>query len=98
VVTFERYSPTYVLAKADPEKQQEFQQEIDLIKKLLNHNMILLYQDETHICTYQSLHATWSEIGKQKQVLTYGHHASVTLFGALNAITREVLHQNLLVL
>jgi hypothetical protein len=54
---------------------------------------VLLYQDETHVRAYQSLHATWSEVGKQKQVLTYGHHASVTLFGALNAMTGEIVHQ-----
>jgi hypothetical protein len=52
-----------------------------------------LYQDETHVRAYQSLHATWSEVGKQKQMPTYGHHARVTLFGTLNAMTGEVLHQ-----
>ncbi|RAK14859.1 DDE superfamily endonuclease [Anoxybacillus vitaminiphilus] len=85
--------PTYVLAKADPEKQQAFEREIDLIKKLLNNDTVLLYQDETHVRAYQSLHATWSEVGKQKQMPTYGHHASVTLFDTLNAMTGEVLHQ-----
>ena len=54
---------------------------------------MLLYQDETHVRAYQSLHVTWSEVGKQKQVPTYGHHAGVTLFGTLNAMTGEVLHQ-----
>jgi transposase len=54
---------------------------------------VLLYQDETHVRAYQSLHATWSEVGKQKQVPTYGHHASVTLFGALNVMTGEIVHQ-----
>jgi transposase len=54
---------------------------------------VLLYQDETHVRAYQSLHATWAEVGKQKQVPTYGHHAKVTLFGALNPQTGKVLHQ-----
>ncbi|WP_425388107.1 transposase [Ectobacillus panaciterrae] len=40
-----------------------------------------MYQDETHIRAYQSLHATWSQSGVQRQIPTYGHHASVTLFG-----------------
>ncbi|WP_081260312.1 winged helix-turn-helix domain-containing protein [Parageobacillus thermoglucosidasius] len=50
--------PTYVLAKADPEKQQAFEQEIR-IKKLLNNDTVLLYQDETYVRAYQSLHDTW---------------------------------------
>jgi transposase len=54
---------------------------------------VLLYEDETHVRAYQSLHATWSEVGKQKQVPTYGHHASVTLFGAVNAVTGDLVHQ-----
>ena len=54
---------------------------------------MLLYEDETHVRAYQSLHATWSEVGKQKQVPTYGHHASVTLFGAVNAVTGELVYQ-----
>ncbi|ABO68597.1 Transposase related protein [Geobacillus thermodenitrificans NG80-2] len=54
---------------------------------------MLLYQDETHVRAYQSFHATWSEMGKQKQVPTHGHYTSVTLFGTLNAMTGEVLHQ-----
>jgi transposase len=85
--------PTYVLVKVDSQKQKAFEHEIDLIKKLLNNDTVLLYQDETHVRAYQSLHATWSEVEKQKQVPTYGHHASVTLFGALNVMTGEMVHQ-----
>lgn len=48
--------------------------------------MIFLYQDETHIRDYQALHATWFPIGKQKQVPTSGHHAKVSLFGAVNVV------------
>ncbi|WP_081260525.1 transposase [Parageobacillus thermoglucosidasius] len=32
-------------------------------------------------------------MGKQKQVPTYGHHASVTLLGALNAMTGAIVRQ-----
>jgi hypothetical protein len=32
-------------------------------------------------------------VRKQKQVPTYGHHASVALFSALNAMTGEMVHQ-----
>ena len=46
--------------------------------------MILFYEDETHIRDYQALHASWFLRGKQKQIPTYGRHASVTLFGAVN--------------
>ncbi|OUB14129.1 IS630 family transposase [Bacillus thuringiensis serovar yunnanensis] len=46
--------------------------------------MILFYEDETHIRDYQALHTSWFLRGKQKQIPTYGRHASVTLFGAVN--------------
>lgn len=45
---------------------------------------MFLYEDESHIRDYQALRATWSLKGKQKQVPTYGHHASVSLFGCVN--------------
>jgi len=47
--------------------------------------MIMLYEDESHIRSYQALHSTWAETGKQRQIPTYGHHAHVTLFGTVNA-------------
>lgn len=53
--------------------------------------MVLMYEDESHIRDYQALHATWSLKGKQKQVLTHGHHATVSLFGALNVMNGEFL-------
>ncbi|HDR4949048.1 TPA: transposase [Bacillus cereus] len=37
----------------------------------------------THIRDYQALHTSWFLRGKQKQIPTYGRHASVTLFGAV---------------
>ncbi|OAT71412.1 helix-turn-helix domain-containing protein [Parageobacillus thermoglucosidasius] len=44
--------PICVLAKADSEKQQAFEHEIDLIKKLLNNDTVLLCQDGTHVRAY----------------------------------------------
>ncbi|WP_249044221.1 hypothetical protein [Geobacillus thermocatenulatus] len=32
------------------------------------------------------MRATWSEAGRQKQVPTYGHHAHVSVFGAVNVL------------
>ena len=52
--------------------------------------MILFYEDETHIRDYQALHATWNPVGKQKQIPTHGHHAKVSLFGAVNAQNGEL--------
>lgn len=52
--------------------------------------MIVLYQDETHIRDYQALHATWAPVGKQKKIPTMGHHAKVSLFGAVNVQNGEV--------
>lgn len=53
--------------------------------------MVLIYEDESQIRDYQALHATWSQKGKQKQVPTYGHHAVVSLFGALDALKGKFL-------
>ncbi|EJP81739.1 transposase [Bacillus cereus] len=53
--------------------------------------MILFYEDETHIRDYQALHTSWFPRGKQKQIPTYGCHASVTLFGAVN-MSNGALH------
>ncbi|MFD0769153.1 IS630 family transposase [Bacillus sp. CGMCC 1.60114] len=47
--------------------------------------MILLYEEESHIRSYQARRATWSETGMQRRIPTYGHHAKVTLFGTVNA-------------
>lgn len=52
---------------------------------------MLLYQDETHIRSYQSLRATWSQSGVQRQVPTYGHHAYVTVFGTVEARTGKIV-------
>jgi transposase len=59
-------------------------------------DMVLLYTDETHIRSYQALRATWAEVGKQKQIPTYRHHASVTLFGAVNVLNGKVITQQAL--
>jgi transposase len=50
-----------------------------------------LYEDESHIRDYQALRSTWSVRGKQKQIPTYGHHATVTLFGYVNIQNGEFL-------
>ncbi|QNU19717.1 transposase [Geobacillus zalihae] len=50
--------------------------------------------DETHIRSYHVLRTTWSEVGRQKQVPTFGHHAHVSLFDAVNVHDGEtVLYQ-----
>ncbi|ASS88062.1 IS630 family transposase [Geobacillus lituanicus] len=55
---------------------------------------VLLYIDETHIRSYHILQSTWSEVGRQKQVPTFGHHAHASRFGAVNIHDGEtVLHQ-----
>ncbi len=41
--------------------------------------MVIIYEDESHIRDYQTLRATWSVKGRQKQIPTYGHHATVSL-------------------
>jgi transposase len=61
---------------------------------LITPDTVLLYVDETHVRSYQILRATWSEVGRQKQVPTYGHHAHVSLFGAVNVLHGDtILHR-----
>ncbi|MFT9846953.1 IS630 family transposase [Aneurinibacillus sp. REN35] len=55
----------------------------------MDENTVLLAQDETHVRSYQALRATWSPKGEQKQILTYGHHAQVTLFGTVDTQTGD---------
>ncbi|WP_242663840.1 transposase [Geobacillus zalihae] len=85
--------PTYTLAKGDAEQQQAFEKQMELIKKLITPDMILLYADETHVRSYQILRTTWSEVGRQKQVPTYGHHAHASVFGAVNVLNGDTLLQ-----
>jgi transposase len=85
--------PTYTLAKGDEQKQRAIVQEMDMIKKLMTDDMVLLYTDETHIRSYQALRATWAKVRKQKQIPTYGHHASVRLFGVVNVLNGKVITQ-----
>ncbi|EHL78274.1 hypothetical protein HMPREF1015_01767 [Bacillus smithii 7_3_47FAA] len=51
--------------------------------------MVIIYEDESHIRDYQTLRATWSVKGRQKQIPTYGHHATVSLLGGVNIKTGE---------
>ncbi|MGG2973202.1 transposase [Geobacillus stearothermophilus] len=55
---------------------------------------VLLYIDETHIRSYHVLRSTWSETGCQKRVPTFGYHAHISVFGAVNVHDGDtVLHQ-----
>ncbi|RDV23059.1 IS630 family transposase, partial [Parageobacillus toebii] len=49
----------------------------------------IIYEDESHIRDYQTLRATWSVKGRQKQIPAYGHHATVSLLGGVNIKTGE---------
>ncbi|GMO01670.1 transposase [Parageobacillus thermoglucosidasius] len=51
--------------------------------------MVIIYEYESHIRDYQTLRATWSVKGRQKQIPTYGHHATVSLLGGVNIETGE---------
>ncbi|WP_244411282.1 IS630 family transposase [Parageobacillus thermoglucosidasius] len=51
--------------------------------------MVIIYEDESHIRDYQTLRVTWSVKGRQKQIPTYGHHATVSLLGGVNIETGE---------
>ncbi|QSB48067.1 transposase [Parageobacillus toebii] len=51
--------------------------------------MVIIYEDESHIRDYQTLRATWSVKGRQKQIPAYGHHATVRLLGGVTIETGE---------
>ncbi|ANB62386.1 IS630 family transposase [Anoxybacteroides amylolyticum] len=53
--------------------------------------MVLLHVDETHVRAYQALRTTWAEVGNQKQVPSYGHHAHVSIFGAVDVQQGDVV-------
>lgn len=47
--------------------------------------------DETHVRVYQALRTTWAEVGNQKHVPSYGHHAHVSIFGAVDVQQGDVV-------
>ncbi|MED0681401.1 transposase [Aneurinibacillus thermoaerophilus] len=57
---------------------------------MITEDTVLLYEDENHIRSYQALRSTWAEVGKQKQIPTYGYHVRVTLFGVVNVLDGDV--------
>jgi transposase len=52
---------------------------------------VLLYEDESHIRDVQTLHATWQEKRKQKQVPVSGSHTTLHLFGVVYPQAGKVL-------
>ena len=85
--------PTYVLAKADPLKQQAFVLEFDELKQALEAGQIdrILFQDESMIRDYQAIQRTWFPKGQQKRVPTYGKHWGAKLLGFLDYASGEVV-------
>ncbi|KHF26882.1 hypothetical protein LR68_04298 [Anoxybacillus sp. BCO1] len=51
----------------------------------------MLHVDETRVRAYQALRTTWAEVGNQKQVPSYGHHAHVSIFGAVDVQQGDVV-------
>ena len=74
--------PTYVLKKADPEKQEIFKFDFEALKKHLNGEVNhILFQDESIVRDYQALQNTWFIKGQQRKIPTYGKNAGVKLIG-----------------
>jgi hypothetical protein len=86
----ELYTPNIYLEACGPSETTRISRK-SLRTKKPHQDMVLIYEDESHILDYQAILATWKLKGKQKQVPTYGHHASVSLFGAFNAMNGEFL-------
>ncbi|WP_376717986.1 IS630 family transposase [Paenibacillus forsythiae] len=83
--------PTYTLAKADPQKQEEFKEHFQELKKLLAGRIDrILFEDESMIRDYQALSRTWFPKGQQKIIPTYGKHWGAKLIGTLDYESGEV--------
>lgn len=84
--------PTYSLANADPQKQQEFKNKFNELRKRLVNGSVdrILFEDECMIRDYQAIFRTWFPKGKQRIVPTYGKHQGVKLLGVLDYETGEV--------
>ena len=83
--------PTYVLAKADKEKQEKFKNDFEDLKKHLNGEVDhILFEDESMIRDYQAIEKTWFLKGHQRKIPTYGKNAGVKLIGILNYSTGTV--------
>ncbi|MNB86898.1 hypothetical protein D3C75_338580 [compost metagenome] len=75
--------PTYTLAKADPQKQEEFKETFQELKKLLDgHIDRILFEDESMIW--------FPKRRQQKMIPTYGKHWRAKLFGTLDYESGEV--------
>ncbi|KHF28965.1 hypothetical protein LR68_02159 [Anoxybacillus sp. BCO1] len=83
--------PTDKLVKGDPVLQAAFEKELEFIKKRITEEIVLLHVDETRVRAYQALRTTWAEVGSQKQVPSYGHHAHVSIFGAVDVQQGDVV-------
>ena len=83
--------PTYVLAKADKEKQEKFKNDFEDLKKCLNGSVdTILFEDESMIIDYQAIQKSWFIKGQQRKIPTYGKNAGVKLIGILDYETGKV--------
>ena len=88
--------PTYVMAKADKNKQEKFKNDFEELKKCLNILVdTILFQDEYLIRYYQTIQKTWFIKGKQKKITIYGKNAGVKLIGTLDYASGTVYCKNM---
>lgn len=74
--------PTYTLDKAGLQKQEQFRETFEALKKLLEGSIsTILFEDESMIRDYQAIMKTWFPKGKQRIIPTYGKHEGVKLVG-----------------
>ncbi|MBK5490960.1 IS630 family transposase [Bacillus mycoides] len=90
-MNFSYTKATYVLKKVNKEKQIQFQKQLDMIKKLIDENTVLLYQNECHFRGSQTVHATWFAKGKQKKIAVLGKRITASLFGTIDVITGKFI-------
>ncbi|MFC3884661.1 IS630 family transposase [Bacillus songklensis] len=88
---FQLYAAHLYSQACQPSKTRSVSTGIRHGEKNVSDDVILLYEDESHIRDYQTLRSTWSVKGKQTQIPTHGHHATVSLFGCVNIRNGEFL-------
>lgn len=83
--------PTYVMAKADKNKQEKFKNDFEELKKCLNGLVYtILFQDESLIRDYQAIQKTWFIKEKQNKIPNYRKISGVKLIGTLDYISGAV--------
>ncbi|MFL0163638.1 winged helix-turn-helix domain-containing protein [Candidatus Clostridium helianthi] len=73
--------PTYILVKANKEKQEKFKDDFKVVKKCLNGLVdTILFEEESMIRDYQAIKKNWLIKGHQRKIPTYEKMIELSLW------------------